>query len=195
MPTVTYAGHDVTVNDEGFLTDPGQWTEEMAPQIASAEGIGELRGGAAASPFPPSGYTVETGAAVAGRRAREELLRAHPELAPWVELRSRLEAVDGEIYFNQTLRTGGVPRLKGTLIRFEPAVKPKLLVLGISDPGKEEVVLQLEEAFANEAPAGTQIEFAGRAAGFSREPFRLVLDVDREAIEGWPAPARARRKR
>ncbi len=30
MPTATYDGHDVAVNDEGFLTDPGQWTEEMA---------------------------------------------------------------------------------------------------------------------------------------------------------------------
>ena len=42
MPTATYAGHDVSVNDEGFLTDPAQWTEEMAPQIARSEGIAEL---------------------------------------------------------------------------------------------------------------------------------------------------------
>jgi dissimilatory sulfite reductase related protein len=42
MLTATYAGHDVAVNDEGFLTDPSQWTEEMAPQIARAAGIDEL---------------------------------------------------------------------------------------------------------------------------------------------------------
>jgi dissimilatory sulfite reductase related protein len=42
MPTVTYAGTEVTVNDEGFFADPAQWREEMAPQIAAAEGIGEL---------------------------------------------------------------------------------------------------------------------------------------------------------
>ena len=42
MPTATYAGHTVSVNDEGFLTDPGQWTEDIAAQIARAEGIGEL---------------------------------------------------------------------------------------------------------------------------------------------------------
>jgi hypothetical protein len=24
MPTATYAGHDVSVNDEGFLTDPAR---------------------------------------------------------------------------------------------------------------------------------------------------------------------------
>jgi TusE/DsrC/DsvC family sulfur relay protein len=42
MPTMTYAGREVTVNDEGFFTDPSQWTEDMAPQIASVEGIADL---------------------------------------------------------------------------------------------------------------------------------------------------------
>ena len=42
MPTVTYADAEVTLNEEGFFTDPGQWREEMAPQIAAAEGIAEL---------------------------------------------------------------------------------------------------------------------------------------------------------
>lgn len=42
MPTATYAGHDVQVNEDGFLTEPSQWTEDMAPQIAQGEGISEL---------------------------------------------------------------------------------------------------------------------------------------------------------
>ena len=42
MPTASYAGTDVTVSDEGFFTDPAEWTETMAPEIASEEGIGEL---------------------------------------------------------------------------------------------------------------------------------------------------------
>jgi dissimilatory sulfite reductase related protein len=42
MPTVTYAGAQVTVNDEGFFTDPAQWREEMAPLIARQEGVAEL---------------------------------------------------------------------------------------------------------------------------------------------------------
>ncbi len=42
MPTATYAGRDMSVNEEGFLTDPGQWTEEVATQIARSEGIDEL---------------------------------------------------------------------------------------------------------------------------------------------------------
>lgn len=42
MPTVSYAGTSVTVDGEGFFTDPSQWTEAMAPEIAAAEGIGLL---------------------------------------------------------------------------------------------------------------------------------------------------------
>ncbi len=42
MPTATYAGCSVDVNEEGFLADPAQWTEDMAPQIAKAAGIDEL---------------------------------------------------------------------------------------------------------------------------------------------------------
>ncbi len=42
MPTATYAGHSVDVNDEGFLIDPAEWTEDMAPQIAKTAGIDEL---------------------------------------------------------------------------------------------------------------------------------------------------------
>jgi len=42
MPTATFAGHDVEVNDEGFFVDPGEWTEEMAPEIARAAGIDAL---------------------------------------------------------------------------------------------------------------------------------------------------------
>jgi dissimilatory sulfite reductase related protein len=42
MPTSTVAGVDVDRNDEGFFTDPDQWTEAMAPELARAEGIDEL---------------------------------------------------------------------------------------------------------------------------------------------------------
>jgi dissimilatory sulfite reductase related protein len=42
MPTATYAGTEVAVNEEGFFTDPEQWREEMAPLIARQEGITDL---------------------------------------------------------------------------------------------------------------------------------------------------------
>jgi TusE/DsrC/DsvC family sulfur relay protein len=45
MPTATLAGTTVELNEEGFFTDPDQWTEAMAPELAAAEGIDPLTDG------------------------------------------------------------------------------------------------------------------------------------------------------
>ena len=42
MSTITIAAVGVDLNDEGFFTDPEQWTEEMVPELAQREGITEL---------------------------------------------------------------------------------------------------------------------------------------------------------
>jgi TusE/DsrC/DsvC family sulfur relay protein len=42
MTTMTLAGINVEVNDEGFLVDPSQWTEAMAVELARKEGIDPL---------------------------------------------------------------------------------------------------------------------------------------------------------
>jgi tRNA 2-thiouridine synthesizing protein E len=42
MTTTPYAGHEVAVNDEGFLLDPDAWTEDLAEEIAREAGIGDL---------------------------------------------------------------------------------------------------------------------------------------------------------
>ena len=42
MTIKTIAGISVEVNDDGFFTNPEQWTEAMVPELAKAEGIDEL---------------------------------------------------------------------------------------------------------------------------------------------------------
>jgi len=42
VTTRVIAGKTVQVNDEGFLTDPGEWTREIAQALAGEEGVGEL---------------------------------------------------------------------------------------------------------------------------------------------------------
>jgi tRNA 2-thiouridine synthesizing protein E len=39
MPVATIAGHDVHVDDEGFMTEYGEWSEEIAGQLAANIGI------------------------------------------------------------------------------------------------------------------------------------------------------------
>ena len=42
MATKTYAGKTVEVNEEGFLVNPDDWTDEMASELAKEVGINEL---------------------------------------------------------------------------------------------------------------------------------------------------------
>lgn len=39
MSVETIAGRDIQLNEEGFLTDPTQWNEEVAVELARREGI------------------------------------------------------------------------------------------------------------------------------------------------------------
>ena len=45
MPAREIAGATVDVNEEGYFTNPDQWTEAMAVVLAQEEGIGELAEG------------------------------------------------------------------------------------------------------------------------------------------------------
>ena len=42
MATREIAGKTVQVNEEGFMTNPAEWTKEIAVEIAREEGITEL---------------------------------------------------------------------------------------------------------------------------------------------------------
>lgn len=42
MPTTTYASTQVAVNDEGFFTNPDEWSPDMAGEIARKVGIDDL---------------------------------------------------------------------------------------------------------------------------------------------------------
>ena len=39
MPVTTLDGHQINVNDEGFLTDPTEWDEKLASALAAQIGI------------------------------------------------------------------------------------------------------------------------------------------------------------
>jgi TusE/DsrC/DsvC family sulfur relay protein len=75
MATKTIAGKTVQVNDEGFMTNPAEWTKEIAVEIAKEEGIPELtpahwqiidfsRKSAGSSSASPTLRTITSGAGV-----------------------------------------------------------------------------------------------------------------------------------
>lgn len=42
MATRVIAGKTVQVNDEGFMSDPSEWTKEIAVELAREDGIADL---------------------------------------------------------------------------------------------------------------------------------------------------------
>jgi dissimilatory sulfite reductase related protein len=72
MATKTIAGVTVQVNDDGFMTNPAEWTKAIAVEMAKDEGIEELtdahwkvidfsRQSAASSGASPTLRTITTG--------------------------------------------------------------------------------------------------------------------------------------
>jgi TusE/DsrC/DsvC family sulfur relay protein len=42
MPTEVIAGHEISVDDEGFMTEPGEWSEDLATALAKEIHIDSL---------------------------------------------------------------------------------------------------------------------------------------------------------
>lgn len=200
VPSLWHLARAVSITGAGAL--PTAQRRQIDPLLerlyvsyhGETEGLDQLRSRSAEGAFPPADFNIDSAATIAARRQEEELNRTNPELAAWLRIRKRLEAADGEAYFSSTVLNSALPKLKGTLVRFSPPKKPDELVLGLSDPPSEEVILKVSPPFVNEAEPGTQLEFEGTAQSYSRDPFRLNVVVDQSKVTGWPEPPARNRK-
>jgi tetratricopeptide (TPR) repeat protein len=163
----------------------------------SAEGLDELRKTASAQAIPPAGFKIASGAEITAGK-EEEFKKTNPMLALWMTVKGELTGANGQAYFESSVKgallpggANGVTKFKGKLISMTPAKAPKQLVLGITDASTREVTLNLDEALAGTAPEGTELEFEGVASSFTAEPFKVVFDVEKDKLTGWPAPAPA----
>lgn len=185
-----------TLHGEGGLPDgrqrqiSGLVERYYTSYHGDASGLNQLLASAAAAPFPPPDFTIESAAMVAARKQLEELDKTNPQLAAWLRIRQQLESSSGDKYFADTLHNAPLPRMKGTVIRFSPPKKPEVIVVGVRDSTAEEIVLKLNGPFAREAEPGTVIEFEGIVDSFSHTPFALTVVADRDKIDGWPGTRR-----
>jgi TusE/DsrC/DsvC family sulfur relay protein len=86
MATRTIAGKTVQVNEEGYMTNPAEWTKEIAVEIAKEEGIPELgeahwkiidfcRQNAASTGSAPTLRTITSGTSI----STKELFTLYPK--------------------------------------------------------------------------------------------------------------------
>ena len=156
------------------------------------QGLAQLREQAKAQPFPPAGFKIENVEELKAKN-EEEFRKKNPALAMWMNLKQELTGPNGEQYFNDNMKGAEVPGgaegiqyFKGKLISARPAVRPKELVLAITDPNTPEVTLNLDAPLPGKAEPGTEIEFAGVPTAFIKDAFNITFDVEKKKIAGWP---------
>ncbi|MGH9674523.1 MAG: tetratricopeptide repeat protein [Bryobacteraceae bacterium] len=150
---------------------------------------------AKAVPLPPEGFKIKDFVTIA-KENEEKFERENPMLALWMSIKRGLSEENGPAFWEALKGTAfpagnkGVQKIKGRVISIKPATRPKEIVLGITSADTAEVTLRLEQPLTTKADPGTEIEFEGVAAEFTKDPFMLTFDVEKEQIVGWPAPAK-----
>jgi len=170
-------------------------TKAYTTYHGSTEGLDQLKQQASASATPPAGFTIDSSAEVAAKK-EQEFAASNPQLAQWMAIRKELAGPNGDQYFDANLKNAAVPKLKGTVVAANPAVRSKELVLALSDATNPEVTLKLETPLTGKPEIGQTVEFEGVPSAFTKEPFNLTMDIENDKISGLkvdrvaPAPAK-----
>ncbi len=193
------------IQGQGALTPDGQKTAMTYVQKqyknfhGSDEGFNDLIAAAKANPTPPAGFTIKNANEIAQASAADEEAwnKAHPLEATWKGLKTALSAPDGAMYFDMGMKGAMLPTLKGKVVKLEPAVKPKTVLValedGKSDGTTADATLKFEMPLAGKVDVGTELTFEGVGESFTQNPFMVVMNVDKDNLHGWtgknePAP-------
>ena len=96
-----------------------------------------------------------------------------------------------------------VPTLKGKVVKLEPAVRPKTILLAMEDKTNNtttaDATLKFEMPLPGKVDEGTELTFEGVAESYTASPFMVVFNVDKDKLHGWtgknePAPCIIRPK-
>lgn len=153
-------------------------------------GLDQVKQQAKASALPPSGWTIKSVKDIAMDKLKqeEEFAKNNPQAALWLRLKEALTGDEGAQYFESSMKDAQAPRLKGTLVE----QKPKELLVAMSTGGPADVTLVLASPMPKAEP-GTSFEFEGVAKSFTKEPFMLTMEVEKDKIYDWPAAAPAKK--
>jgi hypothetical protein len=170
----------------------------------SDEGFNDVLTAAKSNTAPPAGFAIKNANEIAQAAAanEDEYNKAHPSEALWKNLKMTLTGSDGANYF-MMMKGTEVPTLKGKVIKLEPAVKPKTILLAMEDSSNNtttaDATLKFEMALPGKVEEGTELTFEGVADSYTANPFMVVFNVDAEKLHGWtgknaaPAPVHHRK--
>ncbi len=113
-----------------------------------------------------------------------------PELHLWKVVKKSLLGPDGAEYFETSMKGALVPPLHGKVVRLDPAIAPRIIVLAIKDGTTPDATLKFDKRLPGKVKAGTELTFEGVPQSYTASPFMIVFDVDRDHLQGWPKGSR-----
>jgi tetratricopeptide (TPR) repeat protein len=167
----------------------------------SDEGFNELLTAAKSQPAPAPDFRIRTAAEIAEdlRKKQEEDDAKNPQLKLWKDLKSQLTGAEGANYFNTGVKDAQLPTLKGKVVKLEPEVKPKTVLLALEDGITPDATLKFEMPLAGKVEAGTELSFEGVPVSYTASPYMVVFNVEADKLHGWTgknaAPARSAPRR
>jgi tetratricopeptide (TPR) repeat protein len=195
-----YFARAATYQGQGALSPDAQKTaltyvqRQYKNYHGSDEGFNDLLAAAKSSATPPAGFTIKNANEIAQAAAANE-----DEYNK--TLKMALTGPDGEMYFNMNMKGAEIPTpLKGRVIKLEPAMKPKTILLAMEDKSNNtttaDATIKFEMALPGKVDEGTELSFQGVADSYTANPFMVVFTVDKDKLQGWTGknePATRRR--
>ncbi len=157
----------------------------------SDEGFNDLLAAAKAGAAPAADYRIKTAGEIAQAKQQEQEKNdaaeaaSHPELVLWKNIKMQLTAADGANYFSSSMKDALLPTLKGKVVKLEPEVKPKMVVLALEDGTTPDATLKFEMPLAGKVEPGTELSFEGVPDSYTASPYMVVFNVEPDKLHGW----------
>jgi hypothetical protein len=157
------------------------------------DGLRQLKEIAAASPFPPAGFQIQSVTEIAEEK-QALFEKTNPQLALWMKIKGALADAHGESYFASSVQGAGVPQLRGVLVEAKPACRPKELLVAVplpdaAQPLQAEITLKLDKPLAGKPEVNTELQWEGVPVAFTKSAFMLTMETDAAKIEGLKTTA------
>ena len=168
-------------------------TKAYTSYHGNKDGMDQLMQQAKTSATPPPNFAIESGAAIAGAKAKKEEEEAakNPQLTLWKNIKAQLTAADGANYFNSSMKDALLPTLSGKVVKLEPETRPKTIILSLEDGTTPDATLKFEAALGGKVEPGTVLTFEGVPESYTTSPFMVVFKVDKDKLHGWTGKGEA----
>jgi len=162
----------------------------------SDEGLNDVVALAKANPVAPADLKIKSTVEIAQEKADQEAKEnaANPAMAMWKAVKTGLTGDNPDQFFEGSVKGSALPgqdpntkqdmKWKAKIVSMKPSMRPKTLVVAIEKVDGD-VTLNLDMPLPGNMEPGSEIQFDGVASGYTKDPFMLTLDVEKDKIVGW----------